>query len=114
MLNPHSILIEQLQGILSPQPINVKTGALVCLQDTVPALNPMSPCLPTVWGIVEGLAWAEPEYQIYHFIIIAQSSTYPPPQETDTKSLISIPTFYLNPDRPRTILSPPLIKQHHV
>src|SRR5882757_32821 len=40
-------VIEQLWGILSPQLINVKTGALVYLQDTVPALDSTSPCLPT-------------------------------------------------------------------
>ena len=107
-------VIEQLQGILSPQPINVKMGALVCLQDTVPALNPTNPCLATIWRIIGGLAQAEPGYQIHHFIVIAQSQTYSPTRETEERSLISISTFYLDPDRPRITLSPPLIRQHHV
>jgi hypothetical protein len=55
-------IIKRLWEILSSQLINVKMGALVCLQDTVPALNPINPCLPTVWGIIGGLAQAEPGY----------------------------------------------------
>jgi hypothetical protein len=101
-------VIEWLWGIFSPQLINVKTRALICLQDTAPALDPINPCLPTIWGIVGGLAWAEPGYQIHHFVVIAQSSTYPPTQETEERSLISIPTFYLDPDRSHITLSPPL------
>jgi len=107
-------IVERLRGIISPQLINVKTGALVCLQDTTPALDPIDPCLPTVWGIVGGLARAEPGYQIHHFVVIAQSSTYPPTQKIEEGSLIAIPTFYLDPDRPRIVLSPPSIRQRHI
>jgi hypothetical protein len=60
------------------------------------------------------LAQAEPGYQIHHFIVIVQSSTYLPTQETEERSLISIPTFYLDPDQPCIILSPLSIKQRHI
>jgi hypothetical protein len=76
--------------------------------------SPLTPCLPTIWGIVSGLAWAKPAYQIHHFIIIAQSLTYPPIHEAETKSLISIPNFYLDPDQLVIKLASPLIRQHHV
>jgi hypothetical protein len=58
---------------------------------------------------VDGLAQAEPGYQIHHFIVIAQSLTYPPTPETEIHPFIAILTFYLNPDQPRFVLSPPLI-----
>jgi hypothetical protein len=60
------------------------------------------------------LARAEPGYQIHHFVVIAQSSTYPPTQKIEEGSLIAIPTFYLDPDRPRIVLSPPSIGQRHI
>jgi hypothetical protein len=104
-------VIERLWGFLFPQPICVKTGALVCLQDTIHVFSLTDPRLPTVWGIVGGLAWAEPGYQIHHFIIIAQSLTYPSTPETEIHLFIAILTFYLDPDRPCFVLSPPLIGQ---
>jgi hypothetical protein len=60
------------------------------------------------------LTQTEPGYQIHHFVVIAQSMIYPPTQETEERSLISIPTFYLDPDRPRIVLSPPSIGQRHI
>jgi hypothetical protein len=107
-------VIEKLWGFFSPQPIYIKTGALVCLQNTVHAFSLTHPRLLTIWGIVGGLAWAEPRYQIHHFIIIAHSLTYPPTSETEIHPFITILTFYLDPDQPCFALSPPLIRQRPV
>ena len=89
-------VIEHLRGSLFPQSICVKAGALVCLQDTIHAFGLTDPRLPTIWGIVGGLAQAKPGYQIHYLIIIAQSLTYPPTHEPEKGLLISIPTFYLD------------------
>jgi hypothetical protein len=51
-------IIERLRGIPSSQPIIMKTGALVCLQETVHAFSRTNSCLPTVWGVIGGLARA--------------------------------------------------------
>jgi len=107
-------IIERLRGIPSSQPIIMKTGVLVCLQDTVHAFSHTNPHLPTVWGVIGGLARAEPGYQTHHLIIIAQSSTYPPTHQPKKGSLISIPNFYHDPGQPPVTLSPPSIGQCYV
>jgi hypothetical protein len=86
-------------------------------QPTTPTVHAFSlthPRLPTIWGIVGRLARAELGYQIHHFIIITHSSTHPPTPETEIHPFIAIPTFYLDPDRPRFALSPPLSGQRPV
>ena len=64
-------VIERLRGISSSQQIILKPGALVFLQDTFHAFHISNPCLPSMFGIIGGMAWAEPGYQIHYFVILA-------------------------------------------
>jgi hypothetical protein len=105
-------VIEWLRGISSSQQTILKPRALVFLQDTFHALHISNPRLPSVFGIIRGMAWAKPSYQIYYFVILAQTNAYLPISYPVKYSIIALPTFYLDPNRPPIILSPLLISQH--
>jgi len=64
--------------------------------------------------MIDGMAWAEPGYQIHYFTVIAQSNIYPPVNDPIRYSIIAIPTFYLDPDRLPVILSLPSIGQRQM
>jgi hypothetical protein len=67
-----------------------------------------------MFGMIGGMAWAEPSYQIHYFTVITQSNVYPPVNDPIIYSIIAIPTFYLNPDQLPVILSLPSIGQHQI
>jgi hypothetical protein len=107
-------VIEQLRGMSSSQQIILKPGALVFLQDTFHALHISNPRLPIMFGIIGGMAWAEPGYQVHYFVILTQTNTYSPVDYPVKYSIIALPTFYLDSNRPSMILSPLLIGQCQV
>jgi len=107
-------VIERLRGVSLSQPIILKPGAFVFLQDTFHALRISNPRLPSMFGMIGGMAWAEPGYQIHYFTVIAQSNVYPPVDDPIIYSIIAIPTFYLDPDRLPVILSLPSIGQRQM
>jgi hypothetical protein len=106
-------VIERLRRMSSSQPIILKPGALVFLQDTFHALHISNPHLPSMFEIIGGMAWAEPaaDYQIHYFTIIVQSNIYPPVKYPIIYSIIAILTFYLDPNWSSVILLLPLIGQ---
>jgi hypothetical protein len=105
---------EQLRGILSSQPIILKPGAFVFLQDIFHALHISNPRLPSMFGIIGGMVWVEPGYQIHYFTVIAQSNIYPPIEYPITHSIIAILTFYLDSNRSSVILLLLLIGQRRI
>jgi hypothetical protein len=107
-------VIERLRGMSSSQPIILKPGAFVFLQDTFRALHISNPRLPSMFGMIGGMAWAEPGYQIHYFTVIAQSNVYPPVDYPIIYSIVAIPTFYLDPNRSPAILSSPSIGQRQI
>jgi hypothetical protein len=105
-------VIEQLRGISSSQQTIIKLRALVFLQDTFYALLISNPCLLSMFGIIGGMAWAKPSYQIYYFVILAQTNIYLPISHPVKYLIITLPTFNFDPNQPPIILSPPLTGQH--
>jgi hypothetical protein len=91
-------VIERLRGVSSFQPIILKPGAFVFLQDTFHTLCILNLRLPSMFGMIGGMAWAEPGYQIHYFTVIAQSNVYLPVNDSIIYSIIAIPTFYLDPN----------------